>query len=70
MSHSRRTSLQASANGNDVFVQCLLLPVVLRALHVAVKQMLREIWYGSISKQHVQPIQFSLTSNSFYHHFQ
>jgi hypothetical protein len=48
----------------------VLAPLLLRALYDPVKQMPRETWYGSVLKQPVQPIQFSFTSGTFYHHFQ
>jgi len=67
MSHSRRTSKECIWQWHH---RTVLAPVLLRALYDPVKQTPRETWYGSVLKQPVQPIQFSFTSGSFYHHFQ
>ena len=65
MSHSRRTSKECIWQWRH---RTVLAAVLLRALYVPVKQTPRETWYGSVSKEPVQPIQFSFTSGSFYHH--
>jgi len=65
ISHSRRTSrVHMEMTSSYSTCSCTAACVIWSC------QTPRETWYGSVLKQPVQPIQFSFTSGSFYHHFQ